>query len=103
MMHVKKNDKVKVMIGKDKGKEGVVVEVLPTKGKVLVKGIALKTRHTKARRQGDVAGIKQEEAYIDASNVQPICTACKLPSRVNAKLLENNKRVRICNRCKEII
>jgi len=102
MMHIKKNDKVKVIAGKDKGKEGTVVQVLPETEKVLVKGIGIMTRHAKAKRQGDVAGIRKEEALINTSNVMPICTACKLPTRINVKVLDN-KRARLCNRCKEII
>lgn len=101
-MHVKKNDKVKVLTGRDKGKEGVVVAVEPTKNKILVQGIALVTRHVKARRQGEKGGIKKEEGLIALSNVMPICTACKVPCRINVKTLENKKRVRVCNQCKEI-
>lgn len=102
-MHIKKNDQVKIIGGKDKGKEGSVIEVLPSKDKVLVKGIGVMTKHAKARRQGEVAGIKKEESYIHISNVMPICTACKLPTRINVKVLDTNKRARLCNRCKEII
>ncbi len=103
MMHIKKNDQVKIIAGKDKGKEGTIIEVLPGNEKVLIKGIGLMTLHKKARRQGEVAGIKKEESYINVSNVMPICTACKLPARINVKVLENDKRARLCNRCKEII
>lgn len=102
MMRVKKNDNVKVLMGKDKGKESKVIVVSPKDGKVLVKGVAMVSRHAKARRQGEVAGIKKEESYIAISNVMPICTACKLPARVNVKVLEDGKRARACNRCKEI-
>ncbi len=99
---IKKNDTVVVLSGKDKDKNGTVIEVLPKKGKVLVKGIALKTRHVKARKQGDVPGIKKEESYINTSMVMPVCTACKKPSRINTRLLEDGKRERTCNRCEEI-
>ncbi len=102
MMHVKKNDKVKILTGRDKGKEGVVLSVLPKDNKVLVQGVAVVTRHTKARRQGETSGIKKEETAIAFSNVMPICTACNTPSRTNVKILENNKKARMCNRCKEI-
>lgn len=101
MMHVKKNDTVKILTGKDKGREGKVVSVLPSKGKVLVQGIAMITRHAKARRQGEASSIKKEESYIELSNVMPICSACKKPSRINVKTVENDN-VRVCNRCKEI-
>jgi large subunit ribosomal protein L24 len=102
MMHIKKNDKIKVIVGRDKGKEASVIEVLPAKGKVLVKDVGVVTRHTKARRQGEVAGIKKEEALINISNVMPICSACSQPTRINVKVLDN-KKTRMCNNCKEII
>ena len=66
---IKKNDTVVVLSGKDKDKKGTVIEVLPKKGKVLVKDIALVTRHVKARKQGEVSGIKKEESYINASMI----------------------------------
>ena len=99
---IKKNDTVMVMSGKDKGKQGQVLEVLPKKDKVLVKGVGIVTRHVKARRQGDIAGIKKEEAYIQLPKVMPICSSCKKPCRVNVKTLDNNKSARVCNRCKAV-
>lgn len=72
MAHVKKNDKVVILSGRDRGKTGSIIEVLPRKCKVMVKGINMVTRHVKARRQGEVAGIKKEEAYIHISNVKKI-------------------------------
>jgi len=99
---IKKNDTVVVLSGKDKDKTGTVIEVLPKKGKVLVKGIALVTRHVKARKQGEVSGIKKEEGYINDSIVMPVCISCKKASRINTKMMEDGKRVRVCNRCEEI-
>ena len=99
---IKKNDTVYVLSGRDKGKKGVVIEVNPKKGKILVEGVALATRHVKPRRQGEQGGIKKEESFIPVSNVMPVCAACKKPSRVNSKLLETGKKMRICNRCEEI-
>ncbi|MCA9769986.1 50S ribosomal protein L24 [Candidatus Dependentiae bacterium] len=100
---VKKNDIVIVMSGKDKGKQGKVIEVVPKKDKVLVKGIAFVTRHVKARRQGEAGGIKKEESYIKLAKVMPVCVACKQPCRVNTKLLEKGKQMaRVCNKCKEL-
>lgn len=66
---IKKNDLVYVLTGKDKGKKGTVISVLPRKGLVKIKGVALVTRHYKARRQGETSGIKKVERYIDVSNV----------------------------------
>lgn len=70
MAHIKKNDLVYVLTGKDKGKTGVVLEVLPREGKVLVQGVAVMTHHVKARKQGEVSSIKKQESYIDISNVK---------------------------------
>ncbi len=99
---IRKNDEVFVLSGKDKGKKGIVIEILPKKGKVLVKDIAVVTRHVKARRQGEVSGIKKGESHIDIVKVMPICSSCKKPCRINTKVLEKGKRARVCNRCKEI-
>lgn len=102
MMRIKKNDTVVVLTGKDKGKQGLVIDILPKKGKVKVKGIAIATHHVKARRQGDVAGIKQEEGYIDLSNVMPVDPSVSKPCRVNSKILDNGTKVRVSNRTQEI-
>lgn len=103
MMRIKKNDKVKIISGKDKGKEGVVLALIPKKDKIKVKGVNIVTRHVKARRQGETSGIRKEESFIYAPNVMPICPACKKACRVGAKTLEDGKRVRTCGRCKEVI
>jgi large subunit ribosomal protein L24 len=103
MARVKKNDTVMILTGKDSGKQGAVLDICPKKGQVMVKGAGILIKHVKARRQGDVSGICHEEGWMDLSNVMPVCSACKSPCRVNARLLENGKKVRICNSCKEII
>jgi large subunit ribosomal protein L24 len=99
---IKKNDKVVVMSGKDKGKEGAVIAISPKKGKVVVKGVAIATHHVKPRRAGEPGGIRKEERFIDISCVMPVCSSCKKPSRVNVKQLDTGKSARVCNRCKEI-
>lgn len=97
---IKKNDTVIVISGKDKGKQGMVLEVLPSKQKVVVKDVAVVTRHVKARRQGETAGIRKEEAYLNLSKVMPICSSCKKPCRVQVKITDGNK-ARSCQHCKE--
>lgn len=99
---IKKNDTVVVLSGKDKDKKGTVIEVLPKKGKVLVKDIALTTKHVKAKKQGETSGIKKVEGYIDLSNIMPLCPMCKKPCRISVKAVEEGSHVRSCNRCKEI-
>ncbi|MDZ4153113.1 50S ribosomal protein L24, partial [Methylicorpusculum sp.] len=84
------------------GKQGTVLSIEPKKGKVLVKGIAIATHHAKARKQGDVSGIKKQESFIDASKVMPVCTACQKPCRVGSTVLESGKKARACKRCREI-
>ncbi len=69
---IKKGDSVYVLIGKDRGKKGTVIAILPKKGKVMVKDVAVVTRHVKAKKQGDTAGIRKEERFIDISNVMPV-------------------------------
>lgn len=101
MMAVKKNDTVVVVKGRDEGKTGVVIDILPKKGKVMIQGIGLMVRHAKARKQGEVSSIKKQEGYISISNVMPVCTSCKMPCRLNSKV-EGEKKARMCNRCKEI-
>jgi len=99
---VKKNDVVYITAGKDRGKEGVVIAILPKKDKVMVKGIALVKKHIKARKSGDFAGIKEQESFIALSKVMPMCSSCRKACRVSVKCFEDGRPVRVCNRCKEM-
>lgn len=69
---IKKGDQVHVLTGKDRGKKGIVIAILPKKGKVIVKDVAVVTRHVKAKKQGETSGIKREERFIHISNVMPV-------------------------------
>ena len=100
-MHIKKGDTVKVMSGVDKNKEGKVLEVIPAAGKVVVEGVAMATKHTKPRKQGETGGIVQQEASIYASKVMHVCNKCKKTTRIARKVLENGKIVRVCKHCNE--
>ncbi len=99
---IKKDDTVFVLTGRDKGKIGQVLKLKLKKEKVLVKDVAIITRHVKPNKQGEMGGIKKEESFIAMCKVMPICSACKKPTRVNTKMLETGKRARVCNRCQEI-
>ncbi len=92
---VKINDTVMVISGKDKGKTGTVIDIFAKKGKVMVKGISLVTRHVKARKQGETGGIKKQEGFIDLSNVMPVCPDTHKPARIGSKTLENGEKVRV--------
>ena len=97
-MNIKRDDKVIVLSGKDKGKEGKVLSVDPKAGKVIVEGVAFVTKHQKPRRQGQQGGIFQKERAIDASNVMLICPKCGKATRVAHKI-EDGKKSRICKKC----
>lgn len=100
-MHVKRGDTVKVISGKDKGKEGKVIVAIPEKGKVIVEGVAVVKKHQKAKAQGQESGIINMEAAIDASNVLRVCPSCKKAARTGIKVLEDGSKVRYCKKCQE--
>ena len=102
-IHIKTGDKVKVISGKDKGKEGKVLAVGAQKRTVIVEGINMVTKHTKARRSGETGGIVKQEAPIYACKVMNICSKCGKTTRIAYKVLEDGKKVRICKHCQEIL
>ena len=73
-----------------------LLEVLPKEGKVMVKGIAVVTRHVKARKQGEYCRYQKRRKFIDLSKVMPVCSSCKKPCRVNAKVMDNGNKSRVC-------
>jgi large subunit ribosomal protein L24 len=102
-MRIRKNDTVLVISGKDKGKTGNVIAILPKKDILLVDGIAISKCHIKARKPGEVSSIKERESYVSLSKVMPVCSSCKKPCRVSFKVLETGKKTRVCSGCKQII
>ena len=98
-MSIKKDDLVVVLSGKDKGKQGKILEVMPKEGKVVVEKINVVSRHTKPRKQGDQGGILKKEAPIYASKVQRVCPKCGKPTRAAHKVQADGKKVRICKKC----
>lgn len=100
-MHVKRGDIVKVIAGKDRGREGKVVTVFPTKGKVIIEGMAMASKHQKATRQGQESGIIHMETPIDASNVMRVCSKCGQAARTGITELADGSKVRYCKKCKE--
>ncbi len=102
-MKIKKNDKVKILAGKDKGKIGKVLNVSSEKNKLTVEGLNLLVKHAKPRKQGEKGQRIQYPAPLNISNVALICPKCSKPVRVGHKVLENKKKVRLCRDCKEVI
>ena len=97
-MIIKKDDKVVVISGKDKGKEGKVLSANPKAGKVIVEGVSVASKHSKPRKQGEKGGIIKVETPIYACKVMVVCPKCGKPTRVAHKL-ENGKNVRVCKKC----
>jgi len=100
---IKKNDTVLVITGKDSGKKGKVRRALPKDDRVVVEGLNMIKRHSRARRAARQAGIVELEAPIHVSNVMLICEKCKKPAKVGFKNLEDGRKVRICRVCDEPI
>ncbi len=98
-MSIRKDDMVVVLSGKDKGKQGKILEVMPKEGKVVVEKINVVSRHTKPRKQGEEGGILQKEAPIYACKVQRVCPKCGKPTRAAHKVQADGKKVRICKKC----
>ncbi len=96
-MHVKKGDTVKVISGKDKGKQGVILEAYPKKERVLVEGVNMVKKHAKPTQANPQGGILNQEAPIHVSNVMPIDPKTGEPTRVGYKV-ENGKKVRIAKK-----
>ena len=97
-MNIKRDDKVIVLSGKDKGKEGKVLSVDPKAGKVIVEGVSVASKHSKPRKQGEKGGIIKLETPIYACKVMVVCPKCGKATRVAHKL-ENGKNVRVCKKC----
>ncbi len=101
-MHIKRGDIVKVISGKDKGKEGKVITAIPETGRVIVEGVAMVKKHQKAKMQGQESGIIHVESAIDASNVLRVCSKCGKAARTGVKVLEDGSKVRYCKKCQEV-
>jgi large subunit ribosomal protein L24 len=98
---IKKGDRVVVLAGKDKGKQGAVTQVLPKANRVLVQGVNLVQRHTKATQADPQGGIKSKEAFLHVSNVALVDSNGK-PTRVGFKI-EGDKKVRVAKTTGEVI
>ena len=97
-MNIRKDDKVMILSGKDKGKEGKVLVADPKNNKVIVEGANVATKHQKAMKQGQEGGIIKVETPIYASKVQLVCPKCGKATRVAHKIVDG-KKVRVCKKC----
>lgn len=100
-LHVKTGDTVVVRSGKDKGKQGKVLEVSPKERKVIVEGIGMVTKHVKPRRTGESGGILKVEGPMHACKVMLVCPKCGKPTRPAHKIHANGTKERLCKKCNE--
>lgn len=102
-LKLRKNDTVAVMTGKDRGKKGRVIEVLPKQGRVLVEGINYRKVHQRPTRANPKGGIVQMEGTLHISNVLLVCPRCSKVARVGYSFLADGTKQRICKKCREIL
>ena len=97
-MRIKKGDNVQVLSGNDKGTTGEVLEVNPKADKIIVKGVNVRKKHVKARRQGEESGIIAVECAIPSSKVNVVCSKCAKATKVGYSI-EKDQKVRVCKKC----
>jgi large subunit ribosomal protein L24 len=102
-LHIKKNDKVMVIAGKEKGKIGAVLKINPSKERAVVEKLNLVKRHTRPGGRAAQGGIIEKESPIRISNLMLVCGKCAEAARVGKKILEDGSKVRFCKKCGEIL
>jgi large subunit ribosomal protein L24 len=101
---IRKNDNVVVTSGKDRGKRGRVVRIVADTNRVVVEGVNIIKRHTRANPQKNVkGGVVEREAPLHASNVQLVCPECGQPTRIGRKILGDGRKVRVCRKCEGVV
>jgi large subunit ribosomal protein L24 len=101
--HIRKNDQVEVIAGKEKGKTGKVLTVIPEKQRVIVEKVNFIKRHTRPSARQRQGGIIEREGSIHMSNLMVVCPKCNKPTRIGGRILEDQKKVRVCKKCGEIL
>lgn len=102
-MKLRKSDTVKIIAGKDRGKQGKIEKVFPKLGKVLIPGINIYKKHVKPRGEGKPGGIIDLVKPLPATNVALLCPKCGKPTRIGFQIDKSGEKHRICRKCKEII
>ena len=97
-MKLRKGDTVKILSGNDKGKTGEILEIIPKTEKIIVKGINIRKKSVKPRKQGEQGGIIPSEAAIHSSKVALVCPKCGKTARIGY-LVENGEKTRVCKKC----
>ncbi|WP_422448630.1 50S ribosomal protein L24 [Thermoanaerobacterium sp. DL9XJH110] len=102
-VHIKKGDTVVVISGKDKGKKGKVIKVMPKDGKAIVEGINMATKHKKPSAKMPQGGIIHQELPIYTSKLMLVCGKCQSATRVSRSILSDGTKVRVCKKCGEVL
>jgi large subunit ribosomal protein L24 len=103
-MRLRKNDTVEVLAGRDAGKRGKVLSVIPSRNRVVVQGVAFIKRHTRPNPQKNIkGGVVEREGSIHASNVLLICGECGKRTRVGSRVLDDGRKARVCRKCKGVL
>ena len=98
-MKVKKGDHVRVIAGKDVGKEGPITRVIPDRDRVIVDGINIAKRHQRAQGQTMQGGIIDKDMPVHVSNVAIVCSGCDKPTRIGYRFEDDGTKVRVCRKC----
>lgn len=101
-MKIKKNDTIKIITGKDKGKSGKILKVFPSKNKILIEGLNLFKKHVRPKKQGEKGQTVLVPRPIDISNAMLICSGCNKTARIGCRF-DGGKKIRICKKCKTAI
>lgn len=102
-IRIKKDDKVKVLTGKDKGKIGKVLKVAKKTNRIVVENINMVKVHQRPSQENPQGGIVEKAMPMDISNLMLMCNSCVKPTRIGIKQLEDGKRVRVCKKCNQQI
>ena len=101
---IRKNDTVLVTTGKDRGKRGRVLKILPDRNRLIVEGVNFIKRHTKPNPGRNIkGGVVQREAALHASNVQLVCPECGVQTRIGHRVLGDGRKVRVCRKCDGVV
>lgn len=100
---MKKDDVVMVIAGKELGKSGRILRLLPKRQRVVIEKVNMIKRHTKPSRQMPQGGIVEKEGSIHISNVMIICQRCNMPVRIGKRIMEDGSKVRVCRKCGELL
>jgi large subunit ribosomal protein L24 len=103
-LHIRKNDQVEILSGKDRGKRGRVLRVMPARSRAIVERINMLKRHTRPNPQRNIkGGVVEREGSLHVSNLMIVCPECSKPARVRHKVLSDGRKVRTCASCEGVI